>query len=566
MKTRSELIERLAQGQHPDIVIIGGGANGAGVFRDLSLQGIPTLLLEKGDYSGGTSASPSRLAHGGLRYLETGEVSLVRESAEERNLMLLNAPHQVRPLPVWIPLWSWFGGTIGAALRFLRLKKNPGAKGVLPVRTGLFIYDQFGNLNRTMPRHSMLSRTTALRLVPQLASRTKAVAQYFDAVISQPERIVLEMIEDGEEDCAEAMALSYVEARGISDGALKVHDRMSGADFMIKPKLVLNISGPWADEVQKGLRFNRKMVGGTKGSHIVVRNVDLATALDGRMLYFETDDFRACLIYPMGEDRLFIGATDIRTDDPEDRRCSDEEIDYLFDAMTQVMPEIKFSRDDIVFTVAGVRPLPHSDSDVTGSISRDHKLHQFEAISDRPFPVFTLIGGKWTTYRICAEQIADAVLTHLGQERKASTTKLAIGGGRDYPVDAAGQDAFAASLAKTTGISRDRADILAYRYGTRARAIADAEAAAGPGRIDGADRYSVAEITWICNHERVTRLEDIVLRRTLMAFEGAVTMKGLEDIAAIMRPILGWTTKQAVNEVGSTAALLRDRHRMKILA
>ena len=257
MKTRSELIERLAQGQHPDIVIIGGGANGAGVFRDLSLQGIPTLLLEKGDYSGGTSASPSRLAHGGLRYLETGEVSLVRESAEERNLMLLNAPHQVRPLPVWIPLWSWFGGTIGAALRFLRLKKNPGAKGVLPVRTGLFIYDQFGNLNRTMPRHSMLSRGTALRLVPQLASRTKAVAQYFDAVISQPERIVLEMIEDGEEDCAEAMALSYVEARGISDGALKVHDRMSGADFMIKPKLVLNISGPWADEVQKGLRFNR---------------------------------------------------------------------------------------------------------------------------------------------------------------------------------------------------------------------------------------------------------------------------------------------------------------------
>ena len=128
--------------------------------------------------------------------------------------MLLNAPHQVRPLPVWIPLWSWFGGTIGAALRFLRLKKNPGAKGVLPVRTGLFIYDQFGNLNRTMPRHSMLSRGTALRLVPQLASRTKAVAQYFDAVISQPERIVLEMIEDGEEDCAEAMALSMSRREG----------------------------------------------------------------------------------------------------------------------------------------------------------------------------------------------------------------------------------------------------------------------------------------------------------------------------------------------------------------
>ena len=244
---------------------------------------------------------------------------------------------------------------------------------------------------------------------------------------------------------------------------------MSGEEFTIKPKLV-QYAGAWADEVQKGLRFNRKMVGGTKGSHIVVRNADLATALDGRMLYFETEDFRACLIYPMGGDRLFIGATDIRTDDPDDRRCSDEEIDYLFDAMTQAMPEVRFSRDDIVFTVAGVRPLPHSDSDVTGSISRDHKLHQFAATSDRPFPVFTLIGGKWTTYRICAEQIADAVLAHLGQERTASTTRLAIGGGRDYPVDAAGQAVWAKDL-RTSGISQARADLLAYRYGTRARVL-----------------------------------------------------------------------------------------------
>ena len=566
MKRRSELIERLAKGQHPDIVIIGGGANGTGLYRDLSLQGIPTLLLEKGDYSSGTSASPSRLAHGGLRYLETGEVSLVRESAEERNLMLLNAPHQVRPLPVWIPLWSWFGGSIGAILRFLQLKKNPGSKGALPVRAGLFIYDQFGNRNRSMPRHSMLSSARARQLVPQLAPRTKAVAQYFDALISQPERIVLEMIEDSEEDCAEAMALSYVEARGIRDGALTVLDRMSGEEFTIKPKLVLNIAGAWADEVQKGLRFNRKMVGGTKGSHIVVRNADLATALDGRMLYFETEDFRACLIYPMGGDRLFIGATDIRTDDPDDRRCSDEEIDYLFDAMTQAMPEVRFSRDDIVFTVAGVRPLPHSDSDVTGSISRDHKLHQFAATSDRPFPVFTLIGGKWTTYRICAEQIADAVLAHLGQERMASTTRLAIGGGRDYPVDAAAQAVWAKELARTSGISQARADLLAYRYGTRARAIAEAEAAAETGHIDGAEHYSVAEVTWICKHERVTRLEDIVLRRTLMAFEGAVTMTGLKEIAAIMRPILGWTATQAENEVTSTAELLRDRHRMSLTA
>jgi glycerol-3-phosphate dehydrogenase len=137
MRTRGEHLDRLRSGAHPDILIVGGGINGVGVFRDLAAQGIASLLVERGDFCSGTSAAPSRLAHGGLRYLEIGEINLVKESVEERNLLLLNAPHLVRPLATWVPLSSWTGGLLSAGGRFLGLIKNPGLKGAAAVKLGL---------------------------------------------------------------------------------------------------------------------------------------------------------------------------------------------------------------------------------------------------------------------------------------------------------------------------------------------------------------------------------------------------------------------------------------------
>lgn len=563
MLSRQTLIDRIASGDTPDILIVGGGCNGAGLFRDLALQGIPTLLVEKGDFGSGTSSAPTRLAHGGLKYLETGEISVVKESTEERNLMLINAPHQVRPLPIWVPLRSWFGGAALAPLRFLGWTKKLGGKGVLAVKAGLVVYDRFGSRHRTMPKHSTYSRDKALSLVPQLNPNIRLVAQYYDALIAQPERLVLEMIEDGERDCPEAMAVPYMAATGMDGGGIGLRDDITGESYTVKPSLVINMAGAWADEVSHGLGFNKPMVGGTKGSHIVIRSKALADALDGRMLYFEADDFRACIVLSLGGDRLFLGATDIRSDDPEDRRCSDAEIDYLFGVMKVVLPDIEFSREDIVYTVAAVRPLPRTDVDDPGLISRDHKLHEFPATDARPFPVFTLIGGKWTTYRACAEQISDAVLAHLGLSRKASTKELPIGGGRDFPRGDAAQNAWGDDLAKRTGIAADRARTLAWRYGSRAEAIAKAEAAQPGDLITG---YSPAEIAWLIENERVTRLEDIVQRRTLLAFEGKVTRAILDRIPDIAAPILDWDDARKAEEIKATVALLTDRHRMRLEA
>jgi glycerol-3-phosphate dehydrogenase len=305
------------------------------------------------------------------------------------------------------------------------------------------------------------------------------------------------------------------------------------------------------------------MIGGTRGSHLVIKSADLARDLGGKMLYFETGDHRACLIYPIGKDRSLLGTTDLRSDDANDKFCTEAEIDYLFRELEVVMPKVRLTRADIIFAYAGVRPLPLTKPGATGAISRDHKLVQYAPTPERPFPLLTLIGGKWTTYRVCGEQIADAVLAHLGAKRRVSTQGLPIGGGKDFPFVPSDRAAFCSSLAAQTGLPLARCTELATRYGSRADAVARAESADGT-MMDGIAGYSCAEIRLLCQDERVTRLDDIVLRRTLMGFEGVITKTGLAALARLVASVLHWDDTRLASETATTLKLLQDRHRMTI--
>lgn len=563
MHKREALLDRLRAGEVPPVLIIGGGINGVGTFRDLAAQGQAALLVEAGDFASGTSSAPSRLIHGGLRYLETGEAALVRESLTERNLLLKNACHVVHALPVWVPLDSWFRGSFMAVLRFLHLTRTPGPKGGVPVKLGLMLYDRFGAAHQTMPNHRMYSATTARAQVHALGPDLRAIAEYYDARISHPERLVAELVADAEADCPTAMAIPYLAAGKQVNGKITLTDRIAGEEFVVTPKVVVNASGAWVDAVQQDLGFADRMIGGTRGSHLVIRNADLAQDLGGRMLYFETKDHRACLIYPLGDDRLLLGTTDLRSDDPNDKLCTEAEIDYLFQELAVVLPKVRLTRNDIVFAYAGVRPLPLSKPGATGAISRDHKLVHYAPTPDRPFPLITLIGGKWTTYRVCGAQITDAVLAQLGATRRQSTESLPIGGGRDFPFAPQDRARFCEGLASETGLALPRCTTLANRYGSLARTLALVEAR-DPGMIDGISGYSRAEITQLCLTERVTRLQDIVLRRTLMCFEGVVTLQGLAALTDLMASLLHWDAARAAAEQAQTLELLQDRHRMTI--
>ncbi|TIQ42215.1 MAG: FAD-dependent oxidoreductase, partial [Mesorhizobium sp.] len=349
-----------------DVVILGAGINGAGLFRDLCAQGVSCLIVDKGDFGSGTSAAPSRLIHGGLKYLETGEFGLVAQSTLERNLLLKNAPHYVSPLPTMIPIFSWSKGMWAALRTLLGSTSAPRSRGAVLIKIGLTIYDFYGSRHRVMPRHRLVGRRRALSEIPALTRSIVATGIYYDAKISHPERLVLELITDGLAANALAAAANYTTLVSSSNGVLAFRSE-NGAVFAVRPKLVVNAAGPWIDDVNASLGAPSKMIGGTKGSHILLKHDELVRSLAGRMLYFEADDGRICLVYDyLG--LALVGSTDIQADNPDTVRCEPQEIDYLLESVRALMPGMTFGRDQIVYAYSGIRPLPASDASVPGLI------------------------------------------------------------------------------------------------------------------------------------------------------------------------------------------------------
>jgi glycerol-3-phosphate dehydrogenase len=542
-----------------DVVILGAGINGAGLFRDLCEQGVRCLIVDKGDFGSGTSAAPSRLIHGGLKYLETGELGLVAQSTLERNLLLRNAPHCVTPLPTVIPIFSWTRG-IGAALRtLLGAKRAPRSRGAVLVKIGLALYDAYGARARVMPRHRLVGRRAALADMPPLTPAIVAVGTYYDAKVARPERLVLELVQDGLAASPASAARTYTNLTGLADGTLSFATP-DGRTLAARPRIVVNAAGPWIDAVNAALGAPSRMIGGTKGSHVLLDHPELIRNLAGRMIYFEADDGRICLVYDyLG--RALVGSTDISADDPDTVRCDDAEIDYFLASLRSLLPGLAFDRSQIVYAYSGIRPLPASDTTIPGLISRDHSAPVAEPTPQRPFPIVSLVGGKWTTFRGFAEEVADSLLARLGRSRGISTRDLPIGGGRGFPADRA---AWLAALARDTGLPASRLDTLLARYGTTAGAIARHEAARGVAPLPDAADYSLAEIDWIVRNEQVARLADIVMRRTTLAITGTLTARDLATIAGVAASALGWDAGRTEAEIAATTTELTDKNRLAL--
>lgn len=544
-----------------DVVIIGAGVNGAGLFRDLSLQGVNCLITEKADFGAGTSAAPSRLIHGGLKYLETGEFGLVAQSTLERNLLLRNAPHCVEPLPTMIPIFSWTKGIWAALRTLLGSTSAPRSRGAILVKIGLWLYDFYGARHRVMPRHKLVGRRRALSDMPGLTDTIVAAGTYYDARITQPERLVMEMIRDGLAANPGSAALNATIIRAANADRI-VFETEAGETLAVKPGLVVNAAGPWIDHVNAMLGLQTKLIGGTKGSHVLLRNDELVKRLAGRMIYFEADDGRICLVYEyLG--LALAGSTDIPADNPDSVRCEDDEIAYFINSLKALLPGLEIGEEQIVYAYSGIRPLPASDADIPGLISRDHSAPVLEADDARHFAIIPLIGGKWTTFRGFAEEVADTILQRLGRDRRISTEKSPIGGGRDFPTDAAARRAWIADAAQATGLAEARIDELLTRYGATARAIAAYEASFGnQERLPQASEYSVAEIDWITRNEFVTHLADIVMRRTTLAITGRLHKSDIERIAEVAGDVLGWSEETRAAEIAAVEEHLQSVNRV----
>ncbi|TRC97078.1 glycerol-3-phosphate dehydrogenase/oxidase [Mesorhizobium sp. WSM4303] len=560
-KNRAGRLVAMAGIGEVDVVILGAGVNGAGLFRDLCAQGVSCLIVDKADFGSGTSAAPSRLIHGGLKYLETGEFGLVAQSTLERNLLLQNAPHYVSPLPTVIPIFSWSKGMLAALRTLFGSTSAPRSRGAILIKIGLMIYDFYGSRNQVMPRHRMVGRRQTLRELPALNPAIVATGTYYDAKVSHPERLVLELILDGLQAHAASASANYTTLAASANGVLTFQPE-NGIAFSVRPKLVVNAAGPWIDDVNALLGASSKMIGGTKGSHILLKHDELVKSLAGRMLYFEADDGRICLVYDyLG--LALVGSTDIKADNPDAVRCEPEEVEYLLDSVRTLLPGMAFERDQIVYAYSGIRPLPTSEAATPGLISRDHSAPVAEPDGNRPFAVISLVGGKWTTFRGFAEEVADTVLGRLQRSRKVSTQSMPIGGGRDFPVNAAARADWLAEAQQATGVEQERLDQLLSRYGTRAAQIAR-HRSNDEGRLPDSVGYGKAEIDYIARNEFVEHLADVVMRRSTLAIGGSLTRRDLEEIAAIAGRALAWSTERLAREVEAAVVELEGRNLMRL--
>ena len=518
-----------------DVIIIGGGINGAGVARDAALRGLKTILVEKNDFASGSSSWSSRLIHGGLRYLEYFEFPLVRESLKEREVLLRTAPHLVSPLQLTIPIYGD--------------RSRPYWK----IWAGMILYDLF-SFDKTLPVHRMLPKAKFKQLFRSLDEENlTGGSQYYDGQVARAERLCLENIIAAQN--AGATVLNYAEVTELAIADAQINhvvckDKLTGESFTIQGTsdvVIVNTAGPWIDQVcqqgrkagQKSPIGNTKKNGGTKGSHIIVEQFPGAP---GSTLYVEAkSDGRPFFIIPW-LDKYLIGTTDLPyKEDIDNIKADNTEIDYLLQETNNIIPTANLGRDEVKFTYSGVRPLPNSEGKKPGSITRKHIIfdHRSEGVSN----LLTLIGGKLTTYRNVGEEIVDAIFKRTKRSPKPCETDSLPLPGCIFPTDQRIQQAITEYSAN---ISVKTIDHLFSVYGAQALAVlALTQEQPELSQLLHPDLPDIkAQVVYAVSKESAHTLVDILRRRTTLAMNGHYGMNLLPVVTATLQKYCGWTQEE----------------------
>jgi len=396
---------RVAENSRFDVIVIGAGINGAGIARDAAMRGLKVLLIDKGEPGGGTTSASTRLIHGGLRYLEHFEFGLVRESLRERDILLRIAPDLVKPLPIAIPIY------------------RQGKRGRLTIRAGMILYDLL-SWGKSLPNHRMLSRAQSLERWPGLNPEgLVGAALYYDAQVEFPERLVEANVRSAREFRAEVFTHARVTSLAVEDGKVSGVGfiREDGLEQFTEAAVVINAAGPWIDFVlERAPVESPKLIGGTKGSHLIVPPFPSAPA---NAIYLEArSDGRPIFIIPWNKLYL-IGTTDVRFEgNPDEVRCEDWEIEYLLSETNLAFPNAGVTRANILSTYSGVRPLPVTNDKDEQSITRRHFIREHPRLPN----LLSIVGGKLTTYRSLAEECVDLIFRKLGKNPPACMTATEV--------------------------------------------------------------------------------------------------------------------------------------------
>jgi len=497
------------------VVVVGGGITGAGVARDAALRGLAVALVERSDWAAGTSSRSSKLIHGGVRYLQQGDVALVREAASERQALRRIAPHRTAPLRMVMP-------TYGRAMH---------AK----LSMGLWAFERLA----TVPadeRYEMWSRADALAAEPLLASdRLHGAATFFE-YLTDDARLVLDTARGAHRAgalCANHAAVTAL--RFDRDGAeATVRDGLTGVERRVRARMVVNAGGPWVDEVRRmadavtGPRLHL-----TRGIHLVVRRERLPVR---NLVVMQARDKRSVFAVPRG-DVTYLGTTDTEhgpaTDHPD---VTAADADYLLEAANRTFTGPPLARADVVSAWAGLRPLVHEEGKGPSEISRKDEI-----VSAADGLLVSIAGGKLTTHRRMAERVVDQVCRRLGHEAPSRTAEVTLPGGERSPAALAALE----QAIRDRGVAPAAAARLVALYGADAEAVMARASGALPGQPD----VLRAEIEHSLDEEMALTLEDLLERRTrLLLFDPGQGLAAVDAVAALAAARLGWDAARTAAE------------------
>lgn len=536
------MISRVNQSQlrkEFDLIIIGGGINGCGIARDASERGLKVLLLEKEDFGYGCTSASTRLIHGGLRYLEHFEFGLVRESLREREILLKNARHLVKPIELCVPIYE------------------SDKRGKWLIKAGMVLYDLLSP-DKLLPSHKMLSKTGFAHYEPGVKTDgLLGAAVFYDAQVKYPERICVEnaLMARG----YGAMMLNHAEVTNINLQSSEITDinfldRLTGEKFAASGKLVVNVTGPWVDSLLGLTKKNsERKIGGTKGSHIVVKRFEGGPK---HAIYASAkSDGRPFFIIPW-QDYYLIGTTDIPFEgDLEHLRANNDEIKYLLQEANQILSSKTLSHGDILFSYSGVRPLPYAPPGTNpAKITRRHIIfdHEKENISN----LISVIGGKLTTYRNLSEQVVDLAYRKLNYEFVSTLTKTKPFIGNTTT------KLQTKRLQKKFDLDEEIITHLVEIYGNRYSQVLSLIARDPDlGRLLSSHSLDIrAQVEFAIREEMALTLSDVLLRRISLGLCEALGVDAISEVSKLLQSILNLSEaelKKQISEYEENVVRLR---------
>jgi glycerol-3-phosphate dehydrogenase len=500
-------------GQHFHVVVIGGGINGVALARECARAGKRTLLIEQNDFASGVTSRSTRIIHGGLRYLEHGELGLVRESLRERERLLREQSHLVHPM------------------HFLLLLNENSRRNAMKIRVGLWLYQRMAG----KPPSAGSSEMELKRLERALdAGHRWSFFNYEDAQCEFPERLVAEWAREAAE--AGAVVRNHTEALAVDVAHGRIHgvllrDQITDRDERVEASWVINCGGPWADRVcqRSSIRMSKPMLGGIRGSHIVLPRF---SGSPNAAIYTEAADGRPIFVLPWN-DQVLVGTTEVPDGgDPGKTVPSADEIVYLVRSVAQLFPKARISAQSVTHTFAGVRPLPYSPGSRPSAVTRRHILH--DHTGDGAARMISVIGGKLTTAASVARECARKIGLRVPE---ATTLAMGPGPALDPMLDDA-----VLEIARIGAVSEESARGMLEWHGKRAADIARMALVSAELRAPICPHTShvVAEVVEAYRNEYAVTLADVLLRRVPVALSGCWSEACSREAALRIGAVLGW--------------------------